>query len=952
MRHWRLKNGDIIMTEYPRGSEWAKWDLHIHTPESIVNSYGNSTDVWEKYLEDLEALSSDFKVLGINDYLFLDGYEKVKHEKEINDRLPNIELILPVVEFRIQKFAGVDFRSTKRINMHVIFSNELEIETIRSQFLNALEQSYTLTSGFDPELWNGSITKKSLEDLGNKIKASIPDDKLSAYGSDLIEGFNNLNLDEKQIFELLKRSYFKDKYLIAIGKTEWDQLKWTEGSITEKKSIINDAHLVFTSAESVEQYINAKQKLKDNEVNDLLLDCSDAHTFSHNDETKDRIGNCFNWIKANPTFEGLRQVIFERFERIRVQDNNPQKDYEKPFFSEININQTDIFNDSGVKFKETNLLLNPNLVTIIGGRGTGKSLLLDAIARTFNKVQKNERSRDVAIDNDNFIVNYQKSDGDNFKYYIQDENNLDYLHIHQGEVKEIVDPNNPDVLDDEIKKLLHLSSEEKILFFSIGKNLIDLSESKIERLINEIFEIKDWLNYGDIKGNQSNSFDFNIRKKKEKEDLIETITTEENRQLIDQYIRNLGEINKIKEQIKKAQQILGNFVHFQREKNAEIEKLNEHIDIEENKIPQLNLQTQIDSLNHFTHERDEQITELHKKNSEIDTIFKDAGIKTDITTLLEQIEIYQNEINAYDNKIKEIELKTEEINKKFAKLGMLADSILAFHQNYIQEIGDGWRQLKNGKENWNPEQKSLITELLNDIEIKALDVFNSNEFYNQISAYLNLGKFRETQLQTRNERFEETFQIKDQNDFIKLLKGEKIVNVDGTLLNLAETLDSDLFNKDGKREFLRILLLERNRKQYWNVKSSSTYKNKEIRQLSVGMRGTFYVCLKLATDPFVKPFVFDQPEDDLDNDFIMRSLVPIFKKIKKYRQVIIVTHNANLVVNADAEQVIVAINEGEVLSYESGSIENPAIRKPICDILEGGEPAFTMREKKYGFVKK
>jgi predicted ATPase len=106
----------------------------------------------------------------------------------------------------------------------------------------------------------------------------------------------------------------------------------------------------------------------------------------------------------------------------------------------------------------------------------------------------------------------------------------------------------------------------------------------------------------------------------------------------------------------------------------------------------------------------------------------------------------------------------------------------------------------------------------------------------------------------------------------------------------------------------------------------------------------------LATDPFLKPFVFDQPEDDLDNDFIMHHLVPVFKKIKKYRQVIIVTHNANLVVNADAEQVITAVNEDKTLNYDSGGIENVAIRDQICNILEGGKDAFTKREQKYGFV--
>jgi hypothetical protein len=108
--------------------------------------------------------------------------------------------------------------------------------------------------------------------------------------------------------------------------------------------------------------------------------------------------------------------------------------------------------------------------------------------------------------------------------------------------------------------------------------------------------------------------------------------------------------------------------------------------------------------------------------------------------------------------------------------------------------------------------------------------------------------------------------------------------------------------------------------------------------------------MKLATDPFGSPFVFDQPEDDLDNEFIVKDLIPIFRKIKKYRQVIIATHNANLVVNADAEQIIIAHNDAELLRYETGAIEEPHMREKICVILEGGETAFRQRELKYGLA--
>ena len=219
-----------------KGSEWRKWDLHVHTPFSIYQRFGNNDDAtWETYIKDLEKLPSEFAVIGVNDYLFLDGYSKLKFEQENNSRLQNLKL-LPVVEFRIEKFAGINFEQLKRINLHVIFSDEVSIETIQSQFLNTLEQSYYLESG---QPWTRAITPQSVEELGKQIKSTVPEAELHKYGSDLTEGFNNLNVREDEIFKSLNKDCFKGKHLIAIGKTEWGELKWTDASIATKKSIIN-----------------------------------------------------------------------------------------------------------------------------------------------------------------------------------------------------------------------------------------------------------------------------------------------------------------------------------------------------------------------------------------------------------------------------------------------------------------------------------------------------------------------------------------------------------------------------------------------------------------------------------------------------------------------------------------------------------------------------------------
>jgi hypothetical protein len=90
--------------------------------------------------------------------------------------------------------------------------------------------------------------------LGAEIKKNVPKSQLTKFKSDLVEGFNNLNVDENQIYKSLDKDCFKGKYLIAIGKTEWAELKWSDSSIATKKSIINNADIVFTAADSPEVY--------------------------------------------------------------------------------------------------------------------------------------------------------------------------------------------------------------------------------------------------------------------------------------------------------------------------------------------------------------------------------------------------------------------------------------------------------------------------------------------------------------------------------------------------------------------------------------------------------------------------------------------------------------------------------------------------------------------------
>jgi len=129
---------------------------------------------------------------------------------------------------------------------------------------------------------------------------------------------------------------------------------------------------------------------------------------------------------------------------------------------------------------------------------------------------------------------------------------------------------------------------------------------------------------------------------------------------------------------------------------------------------------------------------------------------------------------------------------------------------------------------------------------------------------------------------------------------------------------------------------------------------KELNQLSPGERGTLLLVFYLLVDKEQIPLVIDQPEENLDNQTVFELLVPCIKETKKRRQMIIVTHNPNLAVVCDAEQIICASLDkfdNYRMEYLAGAIENPLINRAIVNILEGTRPAFNNRDSTYALSK-
>lgn len=956
----------IGYNKFLKGSEWRKWDLHVHTPSSIFQRYGtNNEETWEAYIKDLESLPVEFSVLGINDYFFLDGYERLIKEKE-KGRLTNLDCLLPVVEFRIEKFAGIDFKQLKRINLHVIFSEEVSVETIKSQFLYTLEQSYYLDESGTP--WTRAITYDSISELGKTIKLGVPEEKQKEFPSDLDVGFSNLNVKEDKIFESLKKDCFSGKHLIAIGKTEWADLKWTDASIATKKSIINRADIVFTAANSVDEFHKAKLQLKAQSVKDLLLDCSDAHYLSTSVE-KDRIGNCNTWVKADPNFEGLKQIIYEPHDRVKIQAFMPDVKKDRYLISELN------FHDSGELFGNQTLLLNENLNAIIGGKSSGKSLLLYLIARSIDPEQVARTSNRLKFDgysfkeDFDFTVKWKNGEKDTFKDQSVDNKIHKITYIPQLYINYLVEKNNKEELNSLIRSILLQDETFKKFFDDIGENIKNIN-LEIETFLNAYLQIRNKAlsiqrESNEIgKSSSINKSIENIEKLIEEGQKNSNLSKEE----FDDYT-NLSNRKRDTE----------NNINKEQKKAEVLEKV--YTELENNKSELLGSEDDDGLIN----------------RGKLDVLFDELSNDTDISAIRQKI------VKDYETLLVNLrtEISKQNISENVAKLKSSTGALDKKLTKYLAKLA-GQKELVRLTESLTKEKVKLRQALNLEKQFKSLkeDYKNNREktvkllkaryeLYEQIVKRVNETKKNiddeitlDSQLLYKQENFLFLDHINkaatsQTSDYHKFLVGNNIdyAFVPEFYSQALRVVDDKLYldaerylavkQKVSLENVLRSLV-----KDSFEIDYTVSYKGDDLLKMSPGKKGTVLLILFLQISSSEYPILIDQPEDNLDNRTIYELLCRMIKEKKKERQIIIVSHNANLVVATDTENIIVANQEGQTsqdeegkyrFEYVNGSLEHTmpqnndsksilrkqGIKEHVCDILEGGNQAFKQRERKY-----
>ncbi|MXV73885.1 hypothetical protein F4Z99_06370, partial [Candidatus Poribacteria bacterium] len=402
-----------------KGSQWRRWDLHIHTPGTkLADSYGNEENVWDEYIDCLEK--SLVQAFGITDYFSADGYfsllEKYKKKYPETDKV-----FFPNIEFRLVEAISPE---NSNPNIHVIFDNDTEVCSKDSinRFLLTLKTSANKETG-------ARISCAELRTQSQYKAATVSFEELR---------------------EALEETFGETRpYLIAFPAKN-DGIRSTD-SRAPRKVLISDkidkgSHLFFGDSKSrgwflqPDRYKDGKSRPKP------VVSASDAHSF----DDLERLGGDVSgyeptWIKADLTFRGLEQICFEPEARVHI-GSEPEVEIRKSnqatkFLKELEIDQKEGYDGvNGYWFKKVNIQLNPELVVIIGNKGNGKSALVDIIGLLSNSRQENNFS---------FLIN--KKDNKKFRQRGYSENFTAKLKWQSGstiskQLDEDIDESQPEAV--------------------------------------------------------------------------------------------------------------------------------------------------------------------------------------------------------------------------------------------------------------------------------------------------------------------------------------------------------------------------------------------------------------------------------------------------------------------------------------------------------------------------
>ena len=985
-----------------KGSEWRKWNFHVHTKGTNKNDQFTSSSIEDFfYIFFKSAFDNKVEAIGITDYFSIDRYlEAVDYVSEIeNKENATGEKLFTDEEVAFIKgiflFPNVELRmlpATDRgrlINIHCLFNPEY-VPHLENDFFGHIENQ-------DGKKMN----RHGLTDYGKELDSSLTTDE-QRYK----KGIDSFVIDLKTLKSVLnKNKNFRDNCILVVSNSNndgasavqkhYDLFENEEGSLDGlRSSIYKISHAIFsTNIKDINYFLGKRlegtdgynEAIHKQEVSDVIRQRGSLKSClvgcdSHKEST---LFSKFTWVKADLTFEGLRQICFEPEQRVKIQTDKPDFKEDKVVIDQVK------FHSPNNVFTPEVIQLNQNLNVIIGGKSSGKSILLYSIAKTLlpdNSILLNENREEkydlTSLDPDfNFEITSRA--GISQKMFREDgENSIipDIKYIPQNYLVKLAEPEvnkKGRPLNKLVRDLINEDDDSKTKYDNFIRNVKQYDKER-EDLIDKYFELID----------DTESLENELKTKSNKEVLETNIAS--NTKKVEELNKAAGLTTEQLEEYKKIQerQLISDqkYTDFKSDFESAKTILKELDKVAEDLISSKNTLLSSLKLSSIKSYYEDKLSAVDLLKDTISALRKELKIETneegekyfaEENPFKTEQNIIESEATAIDLAIKPFQ-QNEEIQKQITVLNLsitndkkllseidsLGKQIIdkkALVQSTHEDISKIYEESYNEYVNIIAELKDRTLDLEKDgLKIEGIPQFNFPKLYKNM---YEISDGRTASYNHYPQILDNKKKATTECEFSSVKEG--ILNVFSDIMNNSYALLPKINKKHAIKALLDDYYFD-----YWKI----TYKNDKLGEMSTGKASFVILMLIIGLSKSKSPILIDQPEDNLDNRSITRDLVYYLKNKKLERQIIVVTHNANIVVNSDAENVIVANQKGQNNSesssefqfdYINGAIENTSpidesetdllksmgIREHVAEIVEGGKEAFILRERKYRFEK-
>lgn len=990
-----------------RGSIWHRWDPHIHAPGTVLNDQFDGGNPFEEFLQRIERSDPPIRALGVTDYCSLECYEKVLEAKRTG-RLPGVALIFPNIEFRF----SIETTKGGGVNFHLLFSPESSdhVSRIRDFLLN-------LEFKFGKETYR--CTRDGLIALGRAYDSATVTDDAAALRIGTIQFKVDLP-QLREALRKSEWVQSNALIAVSGGDRDGTSgLRDTEGAFGAlRKEVEALAHIIFSGNPKQIEFWLGRGSATPEQLKKIwggkkpCLHGSDAHEHA-------KVGapdsNRYCWLKGDLTFETLRQVCIDPDDRVHIGLEPPRGSLPSRTIAELEVLNAPWMTTSKIPLNSGIIAV----IGASGSGKTALADFIAVGGYAFSK-QSNPRSfvqraREHLRDS-TAVLAWEAGEQTSMPINSVEMEDLIDIPRVQYLSQQFVDQlcaaeGIQDELLEEIERVIYQAHPiEDRLGVDSFKELLSL---RTERARSARTRHEEALR------DASDEVDAERARKTEKQSLLkqqENLTTSIKKDKKDrESLAGKGQEERVRRfnEISQAVEAARLLIDGAKRRLQQLLALKDEVkDIRDTRVPSL--------LARMKEERKESglsdpqwqsfklqfvgdvdaileraIDDARKSiqvlsgpaQGEISAsdpkapasvnpyIASDADLSKQTLTLLEKEQGRLSRFIGIDNtNAKKLAALSQKITTQETALAKLVKEIERAMQadNRIKESLERVRLAYEGIIQSRIDEESELMQLYAPLAghlSQQKDTLHSLTF--SVRRVIDIERWADAGEQLLDLRLQGPFKGKGalrgivREMLLQAWEKGSAADVSRAMTSFREKYAAGLLeqapvskaDKTAYRQWMQSVTKWLYSTDHITISYGVRFDGMEIEQLSPGTRGIVLLLLYLAIDADDdRPLLIDQPEENLDPQSIFQELVHRFRAARARRQIIIVTHNANLVVNTDADQVIVAkcgphrVGQLPEITYESGGLENPAIRRHVCDILEGGEAAFRERAKRLRVV--